>query len=95
MQCGKNKEVHEAIKNLADIIEEFCRIILLASLFDKYARIEIADKPFKDFISDFSSILNDFEQAMKINDMVTIGDLAEYEICPRLKDISETLEKIK
>ena len=48
---------------------------------------------FKDFFEDFSPILHDFEDAMKNNDTVLIGDLSEYEICPRLKSISEALKQ--
>ncbi len=46
---------------------------------------------FNEFFADFSPILIDFEQALQNNDTVLIGDLSEYEICPRLKAISEAL----
>ena len=49
---------------------------------------------FSDFFADFQPILKDFEDALKNNDTVTVGDLAEYEICPRLISIAETLEKM-
>ena len=47
-----------------------------------------------DFFKEFSPILEDFEQALKSNDTVTVGDLSEYEICPRLLDISKSLEEL-
>ena len=88
------KAASTVIKNLADSIEDFCRIAALASLFEAYSNITIDGKPFKEFFADFSPVLNDFEQALKANDTVSVGDLAEYEICPRLLAIAKTLENI-
>ena len=95
LQTGRDKEAHLAIKTLADNIEEFCHVATLASLFDDFYDIQIADLPFNKFFEDFSPILKDFEDALKSNDTVSVGDLAEYEICPRLISIAETLEAIK
>ena len=36
----------------------------------------------------------DLQQAIESNDTVLVGDLAEYEISPRLVSISELLKKI-
>lgn len=94
LQSGRDKEAHTSIKNLADSIEEFCHIAALASLFQEYTSITIDGNPFNEFFADFSPVLNDFEQALKTNDTVSIGDLAEYEICPRLNAISKSLENL-
>ena len=94
LQSGRDKEAHTSIKNLADSIEEFCHIAALASLFQEYTSITIDGNPFNEFFADFSPVLNDFEQDLKTNDTVSIGDLAEYEICPRLNAISKSLENL-
>jgi len=92
LQNGQNAEVVESIKNLADHIDEFCHVATLASLFpDTFKEITINGMNFKDFFADFSQILLDFEQALQNNDTVLIGDLSEYEICPRLSAISQAL----
>ena len=94
LQSGKNKEVSESIKNVADSIDQFCHVAALASLFpETFKIINIDGVSFKDFFADFSPILKDFEDALKNNDTVMIGDLSEYEICPRLQAISKALEK--
>lgn len=94
LQSGKNKEVSESIKNVADSINQFCHVAALASLFpETFKIINIDGVSFKDFFADFSPILKDFEDALKNNDTVMIGDLSEYEICPRLQAISKALEK--
>lgn len=94
LQTGKDKQANISIKNLADSIEEFCHVAALASLFQEYSNIKINGEPFNKFFNDLSPILADFEQALKNNDTISVGDLAEYEICPRLKDIAKTLEDI-
>ena len=92
LQSGKNKDVSESIKKVADSIDQFCHIAALASLFpDDFQNTKINNMQFNEFFADFSPILIDFEQALQNNDTVLIGDLSEYEICPRLKAISEAL----
>lgn len=92
LQSGKEKEANNSIKTLADSIDEFCHVATLASLFQDYTEVKIDNKPFAEFFKDFSPILLDFENALKNNDTVSVGDLAEYEICPRLIAISKALE---
>ena len=69
------------------------KTILIKQLED-FKDTKINGMAFSDFFSDFSPILLDFEQALQNNDTVLIGDLSEYEICPRLKEISKTLKEI-
>ncbi|MCR5401918.1 MAG: hypothetical protein K6E78_10050 [Treponema sp.] len=94
LQTGRDKEAHSAIKVLADSIEDFCHVATLSSLFSDFTEIKINGMEFSAFFADFQPILKDFEDALKNNDTVTVGDLAEYEICPRLISIAETLENI-
>lgn len=90
LQNGKNLEASNSIKQLADAIDQFCRIATLASLFPQtFKDSAIENMNFADFFADFSPVLKDFEDALKNNDTVMIGDLAEYEICPRLLQISK------
>ena len=95
LQAGKNKEAGESIKKVADSIDQFCHVAALASLFpEDFKGTQIDGKQFSEFLNDFSPVLKDFEQALQNNDTVLIGDLSEYEICPRLKAISESLQKL-
>jgi hypothetical protein len=95
LQSGKDKEVRTAITNLADNIEDFCHTAMLSSLFpDTFKTILINGKQFSEFFSDFSPILLDFEDALKSNDTVQIGDLSEYEICPRLRAIADSVRGV-
>lgn len=93
LQSGKNLEVSESIKKLADSIDQFCHIATLASLFpETFTNTNMNGINFKDFFAEFSPILKDFEDALQNNDTVMLGDLSEYEICPRLKEISKALK---
>ena len=95
LQSGRNLEVSESIKKLADSIDQFCHIATLASLFpDTFKATSVNGLNFKEFFADFSPILKDFEDALQNNDTVMLGDLSEYEICPRLKDISKALQNL-
>ena len=95
IQKVNNKEVIESINTLADGIDEFCHVAAWATLFpNTFTRTKLDGKDFKDFFNEFSPVLLDFEQAIKNNDLVSIGDLSEYEICPRLKAISESLKQM-
>lgn len=95
LQSGKNLEVSESIKKLADSIDQFCHIATLASLFpETFTNTTMNGMNFKDFFADFSPILKDFEDALQNNDTVMLGDLSEYEICPRLKEISKALQNM-
>ena len=95
LQSGKNAEVSESIKRLADSIEQFCHVATLASLFpETFSTGSLNGISFKDFFAEFSPILKDFEDALQNNDTVMLGDLSEYEICPRLKEISKALQSM-
>lgn len=93
LQSGKDKEAGTIISRLADLVDGFCKTASLASLFpDLYASIQIDGKKLSEFFSDFSAILTDFKQALEDKDTVLIGDLAEYEISPRLHAIADAVQ---
>jgi hypothetical protein len=93
LQSGNGKNACRSITQLADDIGLFCHTAALSSLFpETYKSILIDSKPFAVFFSDFSPVLSQFEKALQTNDTVLVGDLSEYEICPRLKAVSKALE---
>ena len=71
-----------------------CHVISLTPLFpETFNNIKIDDKNFSDFIKEFSPFLVDFENAIKENDTVTIGDIAEYEIKPRFESLINVIKE--
>ena len=95
LQGGKDKEATVLISKLADFIEGFCHTATLSALFqDVYKKLCIDGKNINEFFQDFSGMLNDFEQAIASKDTALMGDLAEYEISPRLLSIANTIKEL-
>ena len=94
-QSGNGLDVQNTIRELADGIDFFCHTATLSALFpQKYGTLVIGETPLKDFFAEFSPILADFKQAMESHDTVTVGDLAEYELSPRLESITKTIREL-
>ncbi len=92
-QGGKDAEANAIIASLADLIDEICNASTLSALFpDIYVKIKINEKPINQFFQEFQPVLSDFEKAIESKDTVMIGDLAEYEISPRLTELAKALE---
>ena len=96
MQKGEDSSANKTIAALADIIDQFCHSSTYSALFpEKFAALKIDEKNIIEFFNDFSKILGDFKDALENKDTITIGDLAEYEICPRITGIVEALKRLK
>ena len=94
LQSGKDKDANQIIADLATEIDRFCHTATLSALFpDTYQKLLIDGKEIGTFFEDFAPVLKDFEEALKGKDTVTVGDLAEYEIGPRLNSIAQALNK--
>lgn len=95
LQNNKDELVTKTVTDFTYFFDYFCRVISLSSLFsDIIENLTIDSKTPSVFLSDFSPILNDFENALKQKDTVLIGDLSEYEILPRIESIQITAKKI-
>jgi hypothetical protein len=94
MQGGKKSEAYGTIQNLADAIDTFCRLTAFSALFpDRFSLVKIDGASPQEFFEDFSPVLSGFRKALEDNDIVMIGDLAEYEIAPRISAISALLAR--
>lgn len=95
LQGNNMVKVSEVLKNFADDFDLLCRTVSLTALFPEYfADIKIEENSLVDFIKEFSPFLEDFENAIKENDTVTIGDIAEYEIKPRLESYCNIMKEV-
>jgi hypothetical protein len=95
LQSGKDAQVGAIITELADEISNFLHIARLSSLFPEfYQGLTAGGKDIGQFLEDFMPFLKDFEEALEAKDTVTVGDIAEYEISPRLKQIAESVEAL-
>lgn len=95
LQGGKDKAASEIIEELATSCNNFCHIGTMTMLFpDIYGKLLIEGSKLEDFFKEFLPILSDFETALKDKDTVTLGDLSEYEIVPRLQNIVDAIKAV-
>ncbi|MBP5251148.1 MAG: hypothetical protein J6Z17_01905 [Treponema sp.] len=94
LQTSREKEANEIIKLLADEISTFCHTATLSALFpDVYEKLSVDGTDAGTFFKEFSPLLSDFEKALQEKDSVTVGDLSEYEISPRLEKLASSAEE--
>lgn len=95
MQSGKDSVAKQTIIKLSDVMNLFCSLLTWSSLFpETFEALKVDNENISEFLSNFSQILNDFKDALENSDSVLIGDLAEYEICPRLESIAKSLGEL-
>ncbi len=93
LQSGKDKEASAIITELAAEVEAFCHSATLSALFpETYKSVSIEGKDIGSFFEELAPILSDFENALADKDTVTLGDLSEYEIAPRLTSLSDAIK---
>ena len=95
LQNGGDSKAKASITRLADTVDNFCHIIALSTLFPgKFAAIKVDGKSLSAFFEDFMPVFNDLNGALSSGDTVALGDLAEYEISPRLTALAEAVKNL-
>lgn len=85
-QTGKDSKVSAVLTSFADSFDILCRVISLSALFpEHFQQFTVDGVPPLEYLKDFSPVLADFEKSLADTDTVLTGDLAEYEIVPRLR----------
>lgn len=95
LQNGSDSKARASITRLADVVDNFCHIIALSTLFPaRFASISVEGKSLSDFFNDFMPVFNDLNGALTSGDTVLLGDLAEYEISPRLESLARAVKEL-
>ncbi|MBR1912496.1 MAG: hypothetical protein IJ828_09105 [Treponema sp.] len=95
LQSGKDKEASGIIEELATACDSFCHIGTMTMLFPElYEKLTINGAKLEAFFKELLPILNDFEAALKDKDTVTLGDISEYEMVPRLHSIIDAIKAV-
>lgn len=97
-QTGKDAKASETITVFSSLVEKIFRLIFLFRYFqaDIDSR-EVASMngpehiSLKDYIGEFSAVLKEMIAAFENKDSVLVGDLAEYELAPRLRVLAAEL----
>jgi hypothetical protein len=86
IQTGKDARAAETVQLFSNIAEKLFRLFSLLKLGGIVTDTLVIDTmPFNAFIEDFSAALKELVAAYEVKDAVLVGDLAEYELAPRLR----------
>jgi hypothetical protein len=94
IQTGKDGRAAETIQLFTRLGEKLFR--LLFALKSSGLSIEgflVDGGPVKNFMDDFSAALRELTAAYENSDAVLVGDLAEYELAPRLIKLFKALKE--
>jgi hypothetical protein len=99
LQSGKPGDAAKALRDAAQTIQTFCFYSRVMDLFSgadgevpRFDALLVDGNPQKDFFAELIPVLQDFCNALETGDIVMTGDLAEYEIKPRLSALAAALE---
>lgn len=92
LQTGRDAEAMRSILLFVEIFNKANRILPeLGRIGAATSGLRIDGKPVAEFYDSFNGILRQLMEAFETKDAVQIGDLAEYEIVPRMNAFFEAL----
>jgi len=98
IQTGKDAKAAETVGVFAAVTEKVLRVLdVLKTSGFPVREITIGGVPISDYVTgEFHSTLRDLLNAYEQNDTVLVGDIAEYEVAPRLRGLhSAVLDSVK
>jgi hypothetical protein len=85
IQTGRDSRASETMGLFSSLMEKLFRLLNLLNLRGiSLEAVSIESLSFHDFLREFSATLQELSSAYDSHDTVLVGDLAEYEISPRL-----------
>jgi hypothetical protein len=87
IQTGKDGRAAETVSLFSTIAEKLFRLLLQLK-----SQGETENLPAQDFLEEFGTALKELLAAYEAKDSVLIGDLAEYELAPRLGSFYASLK---
>ncbi|MDR3193066.1 MAG: hypothetical protein LBT87_08385 [Treponema sp.] len=85
IQTGKDGRAAETVQLFSSVAGKLLRLLGLLKLEGHSPEILTVDGvPIFEYVGEFESILQDLAAAYEARDAVLVGDLAEYELAPRL-----------
>jgi hypothetical protein len=93
IQTGKDSRAAETVQLFSNITEKLFRLSSLLKLEGIIADIKTIDTAtYQSFVEEFSAALQELIAAYEAKDAVLVGDLAEYELAPRLRTFYTALK---
>jgi hypothetical protein len=95
LQTGRESEAMKSVLYFIEIFNKVIRVLpeLRRSGIDTSA-IKIEGKPLPEFYDSFNEVLRELIDGLEHHDAVLIGDLAEYEVLPRMKSFFSVMREV-
>ncbi|MDR1586169.1 MAG: hypothetical protein LBS57_01795 [Treponema sp.] len=88
IQTGKDARAVDTIRLFSNVTEKIFRLFNLLKVEGfPVGNIKVDETPISDYITEFGSTLKELLEAYEQKDAVLVGDLAEYELAPRLRSL--------
>jgi len=96
LQIGKDAPALHDILFITELLDE---LVFMLGFFmqehqDRMDGIRVSGKIIREVIESISKGLKEIEESFKNGDMVSVGDMIEYELKPLYEDVLELIEKI-
>ncbi len=97
LQSGKDREALGRIIRFSELSQKMLRLypILKNSGLIDTDKLFINEMTLAEYYNDLNGILSELLEAFTANDSVLIGDLLEYEVAPRLENLTSVLENLQ
>ncbi|MDR0710595.1 MAG: hypothetical protein LBF77_11080, partial [Spirochaetaceae bacterium] len=93
IQTGKDGRAAETVNIFSTIAEKLFRLFyLIQTQGQDLSGILVDSSPIYDFLGEFNTALKELLAAYEGRDVVLVGDLAEYELAPRLRSFYGALK---
>ena len=86
VQTGKDKHAAETLQYFSGIVEKIFRVFRQLDI-----QGYISEEPVSRLIIDFGTAVKELLEAYERHDSVLVGDLTEYEMAPKLKELYDTI----
>ena len=92
LQTGKDTRAADTISLFSGVTEKILRIINVLKM-EGYpvGEVSVNNMPINAYIAEFDSVLRQMLNAYEQRDIILVGDLAEYEMAPRLRTIHSSI----
>ena len=96
LQTGKEREAMGLVIAFTEIAEKLTRLypLLTSREEENLMNREVQGLGFSEFYSDLNARLQELIEAMEAEDTILIGDLLEYEIAPKISELSRSIEEL-
>ncbi len=96
LQIGEDRKALGDLYYITELLDEVISILKITKVMYTidFKSMLISDKSIDDLFYEITDRLKSIESAFKNGDMITVGDVLEYEIKPLFKQIPELFEKI-